>query len=102
MPDPLPSTTQPRSSGSLVNPTLARLHAPHNNFRDDMEVFSPIVEVQSFDKLWETHASPEKNIIPSRRFGLSGEAADHENPISNTTVSKQVYIPIFEVRVDEH
>ncbi|CAI9295942.1 unnamed protein product [Lactuca saligna] len=37
---------------------LARLHAPRSyNYKDDMEVFSPLVEVQpitpSFDKLWE-------------------------------------------------
>ncbi|KAI3734908.1 hypothetical protein L6452_14389 [Arctium lappa] len=36
---------------------LARLHAPRSyNYKDDMEVFSPLVEVQpitpSFDKLW--------------------------------------------------
>ncbi|KAL1559447.1 protein NEDD1-like [Salvia divinorum] len=107
MPDPLPSAAsgfmiseQPYPRSSLVNPTLARLHAPHNNVMDDMEVFSPIVEVQpltpSFDKLWDNHDSPEKDIdrlIHSQRFGLSKEAANHENPTFNTrssSISKQV------------
>ncbi|KAG6418575.1 hypothetical protein SASPL_120779 [Salvia splendens] len=44
----------------------------------------------AFSPTYETHDSTLKNIIPSRRFGLSGEATDQENPISNTAVSKQV------------
>ncbi|XP_057788962.1 protein NEDD1-like [Salvia miltiorrhiza] len=114
MPDPLPSRSsasgfmtseeQPRVGSSLINPTLARLNAPHNNVMDDMEVFSPIVEVQpltpSFDKLWDDHDGPEKDkdgnpgfLLPSRRFGLSEEAAGDENPIFNmrpSSSSKQV------------
>lgn len=117
MPDPLPSRSsassvmsssaseeQPRVGSSLINRNLTRLHAPHNDVKDDMEVFSPIVEVQpltpSFDKLWDSHDGPEKDkdrnpgfVLPSRRFGLSVEAASDENPIFNTrssSASKQV------------
>ncbi|KAH6769184.1 hypothetical protein C2S51_014520 [Perilla frutescens var. frutescens] len=82
----------PKSGNLLTNRILARLHAPQNNAKDDMEVFSPIVEVQplrpSFDKLWDNHDGSEKDqdrkpafLFPSRRFGLSEEGASDTNPI---------------------
>ncbi|KAL5709450.1 hypothetical protein ACHQM5_020136 [Ranunculus cassubicifolius] len=44
--------------------TLSRLNAPHStNFKDDMEVFSPLVDVQpitpSLDKMWDDHDDPK-------------------------------------------
>lgn len=123
LPDPLPSRNpghgpsskglvssssaseeQPRGSNVLINRTLAKLHPPLSNVKDDMEVFSPVVEVQpftpTFDKLWDSHEGTERDgdrnpgfLLPSRRFGLSEEAGSDENPIfnlSSTSASKQV------------
>lgn len=51
---------------------LTRLHAPRSsyNFKDDMEVFSPLVDVQpitpSLDKLWDDHGG-KKDILPGDR-----------------------------------
>ncbi|KAL2541635.1 Transducin/WD40 repeat-like superfamily protein [Abeliophyllum distichum] len=126
MPDPLPSMTSSNLSMSTLvfgsrNPSpseetsvkssfltggaLARLHAPRSyNFKDDMEVFSPLVEVQpitpSLDKLWGDREGPKKDLDKkpsflypsSRRFALSEEGANDSHPIfdwkSNST-SKQ-------------
>ncbi|XP_059628072.1 protein NEDD1-like [Cornus florida] len=88
--------------------TLGRLHAPRNyNFKDDMEVFSPLVEVHpvtpSLDKLWderkgakEDHIAVEKKhslLFPSssRRFPLS-EEGENDHPIfdwKSSSTSKQ-------------
>ncbi|CAA2934560.1 NEDD1 isoform X2 [Olea europaea subsp. europaea] len=126
MPDPLPSMTSLSlststsvfgsrnpinseetsvRSSSLTGGTLARLHASRSyNFKDDMEVFSPLVEVQpitpSLDKLWGDREGPKKDLDKkpsflypsSRRFALSEEVANDSHPIfdwkSNST-SKQ-------------
>ncbi|XP_059298693.1 protein NEDD1-like [Lycium ferocissimum] len=58
--------------------SLARLHAPHN-FKDDMDVFSPLVEVRpitpSFDELWDDHQGFKKDLdqtsllFPSEAWG---------------------------------
>lgn len=94
-------------SSSLTGGTLARLHASRSyNFKDDMEVFSPLVEVQpitpSLDKLWGDREGPKKDLDKkpsflypsSRRFALSEEVANDSHPIfdwkSNST-SKQVF-----------
>ncbi|GFZ15040.1 transducin/WD40 repeat-like superfamily protein [Actinidia rufa] len=77
--------------------SLARLHAPRSyNFKDDMEVFSPLVEVQpitpSLDKLWSEHEGAKKGLLvdkkpnmlfPSsnRRFPLSEEGGSDLHPI---------------------
>ncbi|KAK4403315.1 protein NEDD1 [Sesamum angolense] len=121
MPDPLPS----RSSSSLALPTAAsgsrnlshsavsgdmfstsagRLHAPRSyNFKDDMEVFSPLVEVQpitpTLDKLWDNHDGSKKDLdrkpsflFSSRRFGSSEDGAIDNHPVSDwkpNSASKQ-------------
>ncbi|KAA0041454.1 hypothetical protein IC582_004455 [Cucumis melo] len=94
-----------RSGGSLA---LARLHAPRSsyNFKDDMEVFSPLVDVQpitpSLDKLWDDHNGSKKDnpfdkkplsmLFPSssRRFS-SIEDGTSDHPIFNwkSSSSKQ-------------
>ncbi|KAF7148636.1 hypothetical protein RHSIM_Rhsim03G0137000 [Rhododendron simsii] len=86
--------------------SLARLHAPRSyNFKDDMEVFSPLVEVQpitpSLDKLWSERERSKKDHQPvnkkpsvlfsssSRRYPLSEEVGSDIHPIfdwkSNST-----------------
>ncbi|XP_031373554.1 protein NEDD1 isoform X1 [Punica granatum] len=51
--------------------TLSRLHAPPStyNFKDDMEVFSPLVDVQpitpSLNKLWDDHDGANKKDLAS-------------------------------------
>lgn len=91
--------------------SLARLHAPRSsyNFKDEMEVFSPLVDVQpitpSLDKLWDDQNGPKKEhpfekkslslLFPSssRRFSsIEDGASDH--PIFNwkSSASKQVML----------
>ncbi|XP_059666320.1 protein NEDD1-like [Cornus florida] len=95
----------PLRSTSWTGGTLGRLHAPRNyNFKDDMEVFSPLVEVQpitpSFDKLWDQHGVAKKDnltmdkkpsmLFPSsRRFPLSDEGANDLHPIFDWKSSSQ-------------
>ncbi|KAK0592192.1 hypothetical protein LWI29_014943 [Acer saccharum] len=90
--------------------TLSRLHAPRSsyNFKDDMEVFSPLVEVQpitpSLDKLWDDHDGAKKDhlhndkkpsslLFPSssRRFPYAEDGAN-DHPIfdwKTSSTSKQ-------------
>lgn len=90
--------------------TLARLHAPHSNynFKDDMEVFSPLVDVQpitpSLDKLWDDREGTKKDhlhvdrkpsalLFPpsSRRFPIA-EDSGNDHPIfdwKSSSTSKQ-------------
>ncbi|KAL5733144.1 hypothetical protein ACOSP7_032485 [Xanthoceras sorbifolium] len=90
--------------------TLSRLHAPRSsyNFKDDMEVFSPLVEVQpitpSLDKLWDDHEGTKKDhlhidkkpsslLFPSssRRFPYAEDGAN-DHPIfdwKSSSTSKQ-------------
>lgn len=99
------SEETPLRSSLLTGGTLTRLHAPRNyNFKDDMEVFSPLVEVQpitpSLDKFWTDHDGSKKNVdgnssflFPSRRFGLSEEGTNDNHPIfdwKSNSSSKQV------------
>ncbi|KAF8396838.1 hypothetical protein HHK36_018473 [Tetracentron sinense] len=88
--------------------TLSRLQAPRTsyNFKDDMEVFSPLVEVQpitpSLDHLWDDHDKANKGhllidkkptslLFPSssRRFPFADEGGTDPHPIfdwkSNST-----------------
>ncbi|KAJ9684369.1 hypothetical protein PVL29_016710 [Vitis rotundifolia] len=91
--------------------TLARLHAPRSsyNFKDDMEVFSPLVDIQpitpSLDKLWDNHEAAKKDHLPvdkkpssllfpssSRRFPFVDDGAT-EHPIfdwKSSSTSRQV------------
>ncbi|KAM1183016.1 hypothetical protein ACFX19_001441 [Malus domestica] len=63
--------------------TLHRLHPPRStyNFKDDMEVFSPLVDVHpitpSLDKLWDDDKSKKDN-SSGRRFPFAEDgASDH-------------------------
>ncbi|XP_071732793.1 protein NEDD1-like isoform X2 [Rutidosis leptorrhynchoides] len=95
---------------------LARLHAPRGfNYKDDMEVFSPLVEVQpitpSFDKLFEgTKNEFEKKtslLFPSsKRFPLATDVGSDPQSIfdwkppstttdeSRTPISQPISFPI--------
>ncbi|XP_038886299.1 protein NEDD1 isoform X2 [Benincasa hispida] len=94
-----------RPGGSLA---LARLHPPRSsyNFKDDMEVFSPLVDVQpitpSLDKLWDDPNGPKKDnpfdkkplsmLFPSssRRFSsIEDGASDHPIYHWKSSSSKQ-------------
>ncbi|KAH6827213.1 Transducin/WD40 repeat-like superfamily protein [Perilla frutescens var. hirtella] len=87
------SEETPLRSSLLTGGALTRLHAPRSyNFKDDMEVFSPLVEIQpitpSLDKLWGDHNGSKKDLdrkssflFPSRRFGLSEEGTNDNHPI---------------------
>ncbi|KAL0359245.1 UNVERIFIED_CONTAM: protein NEDD1 [Sesamum angustifolium] len=73
------SEESPVISSLLTGRTLGRLHAPRSyNFKDDMEVFSPLVEVQpitpTLDKLWDNHDGSKKDLDrkPSFLFFFSG------------------------------
>ncbi|KAK9189415.1 hypothetical protein WN943_018011 [Citrus x changshan-huyou] len=89
---------------------LARLHAPRSsyNFKDDMEVFSPLVDVQpitpSLDKLWDGHEGAKKDHLPidkkpssmlfpssSRRFPYAEDGANEHSVFDwkSSSTSKQ-------------
>ncbi|XVE52606.1 hypothetical protein DITRI_Ditri02bG0135300 [Diplodiscus trichospermus] len=93
------SEETPHRSPLWPGGTLTRLHAPCSkyNFKDDMEVFSPLVDVQpitpSLDKLWDDHEGAKKEnlltdkklsslLFPySRRFSFADDgASDHPIP----------------------
>ncbi|CAI9091576.1 OLC1v1026642C1 [Oldenlandia corymbosa var. corymbosa] len=85
----------PVRSGLWTGGALARLHAPRgNNIKDDMEVFSPIVDVQpitpSLDKFWD---HDKKLPFPSsRRFPLSEDGGSDIQSIfdwKSSSTSKQ-------------
>ncbi|KAG6670166.1 protein NEDD1 isoform X2 [Carya illinoinensis] len=87
----------PQRSHLWPGGSLARLHAPRSsfNFKDEMEVFSPLVDVQpitpSLDKLWEDREGTKKDhllldkkpsslLFPqsSRRFPIAEDSGgDH-------------------------
>ncbi|KAF9597041.1 hypothetical protein IFM89_015196 [Coptis chinensis] len=88
--------------------TLSRLHAPRTtDFKDDMEVFSPLVDVQpitpSVDKLWDGHDEGKKDtlerkpaslLFPSsmRRFPFAEQGGSNSHPIfdwKSSSTSKQ-------------
>lgn len=90
---------------------LARLHAPRSsyNFKDDMEVFSPLVDVQpitpSLDKLWDGHEGAKKDHLPidkkpssmlfpssSRRFPYAEDGSNEHSVFDwkSSSTSKQV------------
>lgn len=90
--------------------TLSRLHAPRTSYnpKDDMEVFSPLVDVQPItplDKLWDDHEGskkdhlridkkPSSHIFPSssRRFPFA-EDGPNDHPIFDwkaSSTSRQV------------
>ncbi|XP_010558102.1 PREDICTED: protein NEDD1-like isoform X2 [Tarenaya hassleriana] len=110
IPDPLPSTTS-SASQSILGPRLnlslaeetpnrsnlwpgvppSRLHATwaSNSFKDDMEVFSPLVDVSSVEKLWNDSEGLKKDHFvvdkkpssllyssSSRRFPFGDEGFD--------------------------
>lgn len=89
------SEETPQRSHLWPGGTLTRLHAPRStyNFKDDMEVFSPLVDVQpitpSLDKIWDdpectkkenllNDKKPSSLLFPSsRRFAFADGASDH-------------------------
>lgn len=112
------SDETPQRSQLWPTGTLSRLHAPRStyNFKDDMEVFSPLVDVQpitpSLDKLWDGHNGANKKdfasldkktsslLFPSssRRFPFSDDGANN-HPIfdwKSSSTSKQVsFLPHY-------
>ncbi|KDP44868.1 hypothetical protein JCGZ_01368 [Jatropha curcas] len=66
----------PNRSHLWPSGTLARLHAPRSsyNFKDDMDVFSPLVDVQpitpSLDKLWDDHEGLKKDTVDKKPSSL--------------------------------
>ncbi|CAK9143918.1 unnamed protein product [Ilex paraguariensis] len=106
----------PIQSSIWTGGTLTRLHAPRS-YKDDMEVFSPLVEVQpitpSLDKLWDDQGGARKDhdkksslLFPSsRRFPLSDEGANDSNPIfdwKSTSTSRQlVSTPTAPLKIDD-
>ncbi|KAJ9175785.1 hypothetical protein P3X46_014301 [Hevea brasiliensis] len=100
----------PHRSPLWPSGTLTRLHAPRTsyNFKDDMEVFSPLVDVQpitsSLNKLWDDHEGikkgnlsidmkPSSLLFPSagRRFPFA-EDGTNDHPIfdwKTSSTSKQ-------------
>ncbi|KAE8676347.1 Ras-related protein Rab11C [Hibiscus syriacus] len=94
MPDPLPSVTSTSLSASTKFVILLSLTAQvlqKYNLKDDMDVFSPVVDVQpittSLDKLWDNHDGAKKEHLhtdkkptsllfaSSRRFGFADDGA---------------------------
>ncbi|KAG9149493.1 hypothetical protein Leryth_020519 [Lithospermum erythrorhizon] len=119
------SEETPIRSSLLTAGSLTRLQAPSNyNFRDDMELFSPVVDVQpitpSLDKIWDERGGVKKDLdikssllFPSRRFNLSEDGGNDSNPIFNwksSSASKQVYFYtffprhpcLFHFQIDDH
>lgn len=101
---------------------LSRLHPARNfNFKDDMEVFSPLVEVQpitpSLDNLWnndivgakkDNHVSIDKKpslILPSsKRFPLSEDGGIDLHPVfdwKSTSTSRQVFTCLLSFIIEE-
>ncbi|KAM3218671.1 protein NEDD1-like [Capsicum annuum] len=86
-----PSEETPIRSSLWKGGSLTRLHAPRN-FKDDMEVFSPLIEVQpitpSLDKLWDDQEGFKKDfdkksslLFPSLRFPLPVEGGNENLPV---------------------
>lgn len=90
--------------------TLSRLHAPRGsyNFKDDMEVFSPLVDVQPITpSLWDENGIKKDNLFAdrkpllfpssSRRFPYSEEGSS-DHPISDwksASTAKQVIVSLI-------
>lgn len=94
-----PAEETPQRNHLWPGGSLARLHAPHSSydFKDDMELFSPLVDVQpitpSLDKLWDDREETKKDhllgdkkpsslLFPSssRRFPIA-EDSGNDHPI---------------------
>lgn len=100
--DETPYRTRPLSGGPL-----SKLQAPRSNYnlKDDMDVFSPLVDVQPFTpssgSLWDEHGSNDtkkddkpgdKKLLTTRKFPYM-ESNDEPHPISDwrsTATSRQV------------
>lgn len=102
----------PHRSHLWAGGSLARLHAPRTsyNFKDEMEVFSPLVDVQpitpTLDKMWDDHDKSKKEhlimdkkpssfLFPSsgRRFPFAEDGVN-DHPIHDwrpSSTSKQVF-----------
>lgn len=84
------SEETPHRSSLWAGGALPRLHATRNyNFKDDMDVFSPLVDVQpitpSLDKLWNEPDGARRDppgdkktspLFPNRKFTLSEGVSD--------------------------
>ncbi|KAI4299509.1 hypothetical protein L6164_032965 [Bauhinia variegata] len=72
----------PHQSRLLPGGTLSRLHAPRTsyNLKDDMEVFSPLVDVQPITpSLWDENGAKMDNIFAARKPSplLYPSSSDH-------------------------
>lgn len=81
------SEETPHRSSLWAGGALPRLHATRNyNFKDDMDVFSPLVDVQpitpSLDNLWKDQPGDRKTspLFPSRKF-MHSEGVSDVHPI---------------------
>lgn len=102
---------------------LSRLHAPRSsyNFKDDMEVFSPLVDVHPITPaLWDENGAKKDNIFADRKpssllFPSSGrrfpntEEGNVDHPIfdwKSGSISKQVLISLqpleFNYSIETH
>ncbi|XP_027163475.1 protein NEDD1 isoform X1 [Coffea eugenioides] len=104
-PDISTADETPLRSSLWTGGNLARLHAPRSyNIKDDMEVFSPLVEVQpitpSLDKFWDENEGMKKDrdkkpslVFPSsKRFPFCEDGGSDMHPISDwksSSISKQ-------------
>ncbi|GAB4849216.1 hypothetical protein Ancab_004027 [Ancistrocladus abbreviatus] len=105
------SVETPNRSSVWTSGTLARLHATRSyNFKDDMDVFSPLVDVQpvtpSFDKLWSDRDGAKKDqpvektslLFSGRRVPVPEEGGPSLHPFldwKSTSTSKQDDIHSF-------
>lgn len=99
----------PQRSHLWPGGTLSRLHAPRGsyNFKDDMEVFSPLVDVQPITpSLWDENGAKKDSLFAdrkpslfpssSRRFPNTEVSGDH--PISDWksgSTAKQVIVSLM-------
>lgn len=104
-PDISTADETPLRSSLWTGGNLARLHAPRSyNIKDDMEVFSPLVEVQpitpSLDKFWDENEGMKKDrdkkpslVFPSsKRIPFCEDGGGDMHPISDwksSSISKQ-------------
>ncbi|KAL6123642.1 hypothetical protein ACLB2K_076161 [Fragaria x ananassa] len=89
----------PQHSHLWPGGTLPRLHPPLStfNFKDDMEVFSPLVDVHpitpSLDKLWDDHNRSKKDSVDIKPSSLLFPSSGRRFPLAEDVSSDH---PIFD------